>query len=59
MVDIMTNEFKQATDILANKGFYTCNMVYNTECYELCDGDGKTVIDYLSEAQVIQLSAIL
>lgn len=55
----MTNEFKQATDILANKGFYTCNMVYNTECYELCDGDGKTVIDYLSEAQVVQLSAIL
>ena len=55
----MANEFKQATDILANKGFYTCNMVYNPEYYELSNEDGKTVIDYLSEAQVIQLSAIL
>lgn len=55
----MANEFKQATDILANKGFYTCNMVYSPECYELSDKDGKTVIDYLSEAQVVQLAEIL
>ena len=55
----MTNEFKKATDILANKGFYTCNMVYSPEYYELCNRDGYTVIDYLSEVQVIQLSQIL
>lgn len=55
----MTNEFKATTDILANKGLYTCNMVYNPEYYELSNEDGETVIDYLSEAQVIQLSIIL
>lgn len=55
----MTDELKKATDVLASKGFYTCNMVYTPECYELSDRNGSVVIDYLSEAQVIQLSQIL
>lgn len=55
----MQKEFKQAENTLYQKGFYVANMVYYPECYELTDKDNTVVIDYLSEAQVIQLAYIL
>lgn len=50
---------KQADQKLHDKGYYLFNMAYNKNQYELCDGEGKVLIDHLSEAQVIALSEIL
>lgn len=54
---------KEAERKLYEKGYYLSNQfdgfgtVQNE--YELADRDGNTVIDHLTEAQVIQLSEIL
>ena len=55
---------KEAERKLYEKGYYLANQFdgfFRTipDQYELEDKDGNTVIDYLSEAQVISLSAIL
>lgn len=51
---------KETEEKLYRKGYYVFNMVepYN-DMYELYDRTSKTVMDYLSEAQVIQLSNII
>lgn len=53
-------EFKEAEEKLFKKEYYVFNMSepYNDQ-YEIYDGDNNTVMDYLSQAQVIQLSKII
>lgn len=53
-------EFKEAEEKLYKKGYYVFNMSepYN-DLYEIYDRDSNTVMDYLSQAQVIQLSNII
>ncbi len=54
---------KEAERKLYEKGYYLSNQFdgFGTvpNEYELADRNGNTVIDHLSEAQVIQLSEIL
>ena len=54
---------KEAERRLYEKGYYLSNQFdgFGTvpNEYELADRNGNTVIDHLSEAQVIQLSEIL
>lgn len=55
---------KEAEKKLYEKGFYLSNQFdgfFGTipDQYELTDKNGNTVIDHLSEAQVIALSALL
>lgn len=53
-------EFKEAEEKLSKKGYYVFNMSepYN-DLYEIYDRDNNTVMDYLSQAQVVQLSKII
>ncbi|MDE6619179.1 MAG: hypothetical protein K2K74_01565 [Lachnospiraceae bacterium] len=53
-------EFKEAEEKLYKKGYYVFNMSepYN-DLYEIYDKDSNTVMDYLSQAQVVQLSKII
>ena len=54
---------KEAERKLYEKGYYLSNQFDGFETipneYELADRNATTVIDHLSEAQVIQLSEIL
>ncbi len=56
---------KEAINKLESKGYFVENQFYGFGAelganeYELSDNNGNTVIDHLSEAQVIQLSNIL
>lgn len=54
---------KEAERKLMEKGYYLSNQFNGFGTipneYELADRNGNTVIDHLSEAQVIQLSEIL
>lgn len=54
---------KEAERKLYEKGYYLSNQFdgFGTvpDEYELADRNGNTVIDHLTEAQVIQLSEIL
>ena len=56
----MIEEFKkisrEAEDRLYKKGYYVANMVYDKNCFEVCDGDMKVLIDNLSLSQLDQLS---
>ena len=51
---------KEAEEKLYRKEYYVFNMTepYN-DLYEIYDRTGKTVMDCLTEAQVIQLSNII
>lgn len=53
-------EFKEAEEKLSKKEYYVFNMSepYN-DLYEIYDRDNNTVMDYLSQAQVVQLSKII
>ena len=57
---LFDKEFKEAEEKLYKKGYYVFNMSepYN-DLYEIYDKDSNTVMDYLSEAQVVQLSNII
>ena len=56
---------KEAIKKLENKGYYVSNQFYGFGAelganeYELIDRDGNTVIDHLSEAQVISLADLI
>lgn len=56
-------DMKAAETLLENKGYYLSNQFdgFTTlpDEYELSDENGNTVIDHLSEAQVLQISEIL
>ena len=41
------------------KGYYVDNMINDSNCYEIADGNGKTLIDNLSLSQLIALSNML
>ena len=57
---LFEKEIKEAEDKLYKRGYYVCNMVEpNNDQYEVCNGDGEIVIDYLSVAQLIQLSNMI
>lgn len=60
----MNEELKKAIEKLENKGFYIENQFDGFVStlpneYELSDENGNTIMDYLSESQVLQLSKIL
>ncbi|MBQ4521627.1 MAG: hypothetical protein IJA10_01575 [Lachnospiraceae bacterium] len=59
MNELFKEEYKAAEEKLYNKGYYVCNMVYDANCYEVSDRDGKVLIDYLSLSQLCQLSEML
>lgn len=56
---------KEAIKKLENKGYFVENQFYGFGAelganeYELSDRDGNTVIDHLSEAQVIALAGLV
>ena len=56
---------KEAIKKLENKGYFVENQFYGfgaelgADEYELSDRNGNTVIDHLSEAQVIALSDLI
>ena len=57
---LFQKEYKEAEEKLHSKGYYIDNMMapYD-DCYEISDETGKIMIDYLSLAQVIQLSNMI
>lgn len=57
---LFNNEIKEAEDKLYKKGYYVSNMAapYNDQ-YEIYNRDGNVTIDYLSVAQLIQLSNMI
>lgn len=59
MNELFKEEYHEAEEKLNRKGYYVCNMIYDNTCYELYDKDGKVLIDYLSLAQLVQLSEML
>ena len=57
---LFEKEIKEAENRLYNKNYYIENMVEpNNDCYEVYNRDMEVVMDYLSVAQLIQLSNIL
>ena len=59
MNELFREEYAKAEEMLYNKGYYVSNMVYDSNCYEVADGNGKTLIDNLSLSQLCQLAEIL
>lgn len=59
MNKLFKEEYREAAEMLYNKGYYVSNMVYASNCYEVADGNGKVLIDNLSLAQLCQLSEML
>lgn len=57
---LFEKEIKEAEEKLYKKGYYVSNMIepYNDQ-YEVCDRDSNVTIDYLSVAQLIQLSNMI
>lgn len=57
---LFEKEIKEADEKLYKKGYYISNMTepYNN-LYEVYDQNSNVVIDYLSVAQLIQLSNII
>lgn len=59
MNELFREEYTKAEEKLYNKGYYVSNMVYDSNCYEVADGNGKVLIDNLSLSQLCQLSEML
>lgn len=59
MNELFKEDYTKARDTLYNKGYYVANMVYNSNCYEVYDGNGKVLIDLLSLSQLCQLAEML
>ena len=57
---LFEKEIKEAQEKLHKKSYYVSNMseLYN-DCYEVFDGNNNIMIDYLSVAQLIQLSNMI
>lgn len=58
-MDELKKMYTEAEEKLYKKGYYVSNMVYDSNCYEIADGNGKTLIDHLSLSQLIALSNML
>ena len=59
MSELFKKEYTEAEEKLYKKGYYVDNMIHDSNCYEIADGNGKTLIDNLSLAQLIALSNML
>lgn len=59
MQELFREEYKEAEEMLYNKGFYVDNMECFDNEFEISNADGKTLIDHLSLAQLKQLSEML
>ena len=59
MNELFKKEYTEAEEKLYKKGYYISNMEYDSNYYEIADGNGKTLIDHLSLAQLIALSNML
>ena len=59
MNELFKKEYTEAEERLYKKGYYVSNMVYDSNYYEIADGNGKTLIDNLSLSQLIALSNML
>ena len=59
MNELFKKEYTEAEEKLYKKGYYISNMEYNSNCYEISDGNGKTLIDNLSLSKLIALSNML
>ena len=59
MNELFKKEYTEAEERLYKKGYYVSNMVCDSNYYEISDGNGKTLIDNLSLAQLIALSNML
>lgn len=57
---LFEKEIREAEDKLYKKGYYVSNMTApNNDLYEIYDRDGNVAINYLSVAQLIQLSNMI
>ena len=57
---LFEKEIKEAQEKLYEKGYYVSNMTApNNDLYEIYDRDGNVAINYLSVAQLIQLSNMI
>lgn len=54
----MSNELRNAMNRIEELGYHVCNMIYFSE-YEICNNEGRVLIDHLSEAQVIQMAGLI
>ena len=59
MSELFKKEYTEAEEKLYKKGYYVDNMINDLNCYEISDGNGKTLIDNLSLSQLIALSNML
>lgn len=57
---LFEKEIKEAEEKLYKKEYYVSNMTApNNDLYEVYNGDGEVVIDYLSVAQLTQLANMI
>ncbi|MBC5745832.1 hypothetical protein FMM74_020335 [Lachnospiraceae bacterium MD308] len=57
---LFEKEIKEAEEKLYKKEYYVSNMTApNNDLYEIYDRDGNVAINYLSVAQLIQLSNMI
>jgi hypothetical protein len=57
---LFEKEIREAEDKLYKKEYYVSNMTApNNDLYEIYDRDGNVAINYLSVAQLIQLSNMI
>lgn len=59
MNELFKEEYNKANEMLYKKGYYVSNMVYDSNCYEVANGNGKVLIDHLSLSQLCQLAEML
>lgn len=59
MQELFREEYNEAEELLYRKGYYTDNMMYDKNSFEISDRNGKILIDHLTLAQLIQLSKML
>lgn len=60
MNELFKNEIREAEDKLREKGYYVAKMTNMTDChFEVYNSDCEVVMDYLTVAQLTQLSNLL
>ena len=59
MKELFKQEYNEAEERLHKNGYYVDNMACDENCFEVSDENGKVLIDYLSMAQLVQLSKML
>jgi hypothetical protein len=59
MKELFKQVYIEAEERLHKNGYYVDNMLFDENCFEVSDESGKVLIDYLSMAQLVQLSKML